>query len=82
MNKQKFGKLFYYGTLIITIVIVVASLFIFQSDGSEEMNNYMSVLRYMTTYYSFTVIVFSSICVEVLLAISGHCHSKARVKKK
>ena len=64
MNKQKFGKFFYYGTLIITIIIVVSSLFVFQSDGSEEMNNDMSVLRYMVTYYSFTVILGSGIIVN------------------
>lgn len=64
MNKQKFGKLFYYATLIITIIIVVSSLFIFQSDGSEEMNNYISVLRYMVTYYTFTVVLGSGIIVN------------------
>ena len=64
MDKKKIGRLFYYATLVITIVIVVASLFIFQSDGTEEMNNDMSVLRYMVTYYSFTVILGSGIIVN------------------
>ena len=64
MDKKKIGRLFYYATLVITIVIVVASLFIFQSDGTDEMNNDMSVLRYMVTYYSFTVILGSGIIVN------------------
>lgn len=64
MNKQKIGRLYYYATLIVTIVIVVLSLFIFKSDGTDEMNNYISVLRYMVTYYSFTVILGSGIIVN------------------
>ncbi len=64
MEKSKFGRLFYYGTLIISIIVVVLSLFIFQSDGSEEMNNDISVKRYMVAFYTFTIILGSGIIVN------------------
>lgn len=63
-SKQKFGRLYYYATLIISIIIIVLSLFIFQSDGSEQMNNDMSVIRYMVVFYTFNIVLGSGIIVN------------------
>ena len=52
MNKEKFGRLFYYTALIIAIIVMAIALFI-QSDGSEEQNARVSIIRYMIAFYSF-----------------------------
>jgi len=35
MDKKKFGKYFYHASLFLTILTMIAALFIFKSDGSE-----------------------------------------------
>ena len=60
MNKEKFGRLFYYTALIIAIIVMAIALFI-QSDGSEEQNARVSIIRYMIAFYSFLGIIPSAL---------------------
>ena len=64
MNKQKFGKLFYYATLVIVIIALIAALFVFRSDGSEEMNLSVSIIRYAIAYFSFATVLSCGIIVN------------------
>ncbi len=75
MEKKKFGRLFYYCTLIIAIVLMVVALFVFTSDGSDEQNTKVSIIRYAIAYYSFSTLLGSG------LIVNEFCSGKYLINK-
>lgn len=56
MNKEKFGRLFYYIALIVAVIVMGLAILI-RSDGSDEQNEKVSIIRYMIAFYSFLGLV-------------------------
>ena len=75
MDKKKFGKYFYHASLFLTILTMIAALFIFKSDGSDEQNLTVSIIRYAIAYYSFIAVLGTG------LVVNEYCSGKFEKKK-
>lgn len=62
-KREKFGRIFYFTSLIVAIVVMLCALFII-SDGSEESNINVSNIRYMIAFYSFLCIISPGVLVR------------------